>query len=119
MKTKSIKIPYKYDKKKLKDLMSYHLEICLSCKGAILYIADFILREVEVRQIGKAIHGAEKHSFQLVLVQSQVMHRVVDVLGYSLIGRLVLTAYSQPNIAFVPFNEPAVPSDHVGEIGQQ
>ncbi len=91
----------------------------MSCKGSILNIADFILGEVEVSKVGEAVHGAEEDSFQLVLIQSQVMDRVVDVLGDSLVWRLVLTADSQPHIAFVPLNEPAVPVHHVGKVGKE
>lgn len=91
----------------------------MSCKGSILYIADFILGEVEVSQVGEAVHGAEEHSFQLVLIQSQVMDRVVDVLWDSLIRWLVLTADGQPHIAFVSLNEPAVPVDHVGKVEEE
>lgn len=87
----------------------------MSCESSILNIADFILGEVEVSQIGEPVHGGEVHSFQLVLIQSQVMDRVVDVLGDRLIWWLVLTADSQPHIALIPLNEPAVPIDHVGK----
>ena len=91
----------------------------MSCKGSILNIADFILGEVEVSQVGEAVHGAEEHGFQLVLIQSQVMDGVVDVLGDSLVRRLVLTADSQPHVAFVPLYEPAVPVDRVGKVGEE
>lgn len=82
-------------------------------------MADFILGEVEVSQVGEAKHRGEEHSFQLVLIQSQVMDSVVDVLGDCLVRRLVLTADGKPHIAFVPLNEPAVSIDHVGKVGEE
>lgn len=91
----------------------------MSCKCPVLNITDFILGQVEVSQVGEAIHRAEEHRFQLVLIQSQVMHCVVDVLGDRLVRWLVLTADGQPHIAFVPFNEPAVPIHHTGEVGEE
>lgn len=91
----------------------------MSCKGSILNIADFILGEVEVSQVGEAVHRAEQNCFELILIQSQVMDCVVDVLGDSLVWWLVLTADSQPHIAFVTLNEPAVPFDHVGKVGEK
>lgn len=91
----------------------------MSCKGSILNVTDFIFGEVEVGKVGESVHGAEEHSFQLVLIQSQVMDCVVDVLGDSLVRRLVLTADGQPHIAFVPLNEPAVPTHHVGKVGEE
>lgn len=47
------------------------------------------------------------------------MDRVVDVLGDSLVWRLVLTADSQPHITFVSLNKPAVPIDHAGKVGEE
>lgn len=47
------------------------------------------------------------------------MDRVVDVLGNSLVWWLVLTADSQPHIAFVPLNKPAVTFDRVGKVGDE
>lgn len=91
----------------------------MSCKGSILDIADVILGEVEVSQVGEAVHGGEEHSFQLVLIESQVMDCVVDVLRDGLVRRLVLTTDSQPHIAFIPLNEPAVPMDNVGKMGEE
>lgn len=91
----------------------------MSCEGSVLDVADVILGEVEVSQVGEAVHGAEEHRFELVLIQSQVMDCVVDVLGDSLVRRLVLTADSQPHIAFVPLYEPAVPIDCVGKVREK
>lgn len=47
------------------------------------------------------------------------MDCVVDMLGNSLVWGLVLTADSQPHIAFVPLNKPAVTFDHVGKVGDE
>lgn len=47
------------------------------------------------------------------------MDCVVDVLRYRLVWWLVLTADSQPHIAFVPLNKPAVPIDQTGEVGEE
>lgn len=91
----------------------------MSCKCSILNIADFIFGEVEVSQVGEPVHGAEEHSFQLVLIQSQVMDCVVDVLRDSFEWWLVLAADSQPYITFIPLNEPAVPIHYVGEGGEE
>lgn len=97
----------------------FHLQVGLSREGSVLNIADFVLGEVEVSQVGEAIHGAEEHRFQLVLIQPQVMDGVVDVLRDSLVRRLVLAADRQPYVAFVPLNEPAVPVDHLGKEGEE
>lgn len=91
----------------------------MSREGSVLNVADFVLGEVEVSQVGEAIHGAEEHRFQLVLIQPQVMDGVVDVLRDSLVRRLVLAADRQPYVAFVPLNEPAVPVDHLGKEGEE
>lgn len=110
-------MPAHIKKKELQRCHSFpnYLQISLSRKGSVLDIADFILGEVEVRQISEAVHRTEEHSFQLVLIQSQVMDRVVDVLRDGLEWRLVLTADSQPHIAFVPLNEPTVCLHRVGK----
>lgn len=47
------------------------------------------------------------------------MDRVVDVLWNSLVWWLVLTADSQPHIAFVALDKPAVTFDHVGKVGDK
>lgn len=98
---------------------STHLQVGLSREGSVLDEADFVLGEVQVSQVGEAVHGAEEHRFQLVLVQSQVVDRVVDVLGDGLVRRLVLTADGQPHVAFVPLDEPAVPTGRVGKVGEE
>lgn len=91
----------------------------MSCKGSVLDEADFILGEVQVSQVGEAVHGAEEHGLQLVLVQSQVVDCVVDVLGDGLVRWLVLTADGQPHVAFVPLDEPAVSIGRVREVGEE
>lgn len=88
-------------------------------EGSVLDEADFILGEVQVGQVGEAVHGAEEHGLQLVLVQSQVVDRVVDMLGDGLVRRLVLTADGQPHVAFVPLDEPAVSTDRAREVGEE
>lgn len=103
----------------LPDKMLSHLEVGLSCKGSVLDEADFILGEVQVGQVGEAVHGAEEHGLQLVLVQSQVVDSVVDVLRDGLVRRLVLTADGQPHVALVPLDEPAVSTDHEWEVGEE
>lgn len=91
----------------------------MSRKGSIFDEADFILGEVQISQVGEAVHGAEEHRFQLVLVQSQVVDCVVDVLRDGLVRRLVLTADGQPHIAFVPLDEPAVSIGRVRKVGEE
>lgn len=46
-------------------------------------------------------------------------HCAVDVLRDCLVWWLILTADSQPNIAFVSFYQPAVPSHLSGQVEQQ
>lgn len=91
----------------------------MSCKGSILDVVDIVLSEVEVGQVSETVHGAKEHGLQFVLIQSQVMDRVVDVLGDGFIWWLVLAADSQPHISFVPFNEPTVPVHHVRHGGKK
>lgn len=61
-------------------------------KGPVLYVRDIILGEVEVREVGEAVHGCVGDHFELVLIEPQVVDGVIDVLGDGLIWRLVLTA---------------------------
>ena len=41
------------------------------------------------------------------------------MLGDGLIRRLILTADSQPNVAFIPLYQPAVPFHHAGQVEEQ
>lgn len=131
-KTRLIVLILGFKKKKNKDItmavfllgmhdlkMLSHLQVGLSREGAVLDEADFILGEIQVSQVGEAVHGAEEHGFQLVLVQPQVVDCVVDVLGDGFVRRLVLAADGQPHVALVPLNEPAVSTGHAREVGKE
>lgn len=41
------------------------------------------------------------------------------MLGDGLIWRLVLTADSQPNVAFIPLYQPAIPFHHARQVEEQ
>lgn len=45
--------------------------------------------------------------------------RAVDVLGDGLVRGLVLTADSQPDIAFIPLYQPAVPVHQTRQVEEQ
>lgn len=61
-------------------------------EGPVLDVGDLVLGEVEVREVGEAVHGCVGDHFELVLIEPQVVDGVIDVLGDGLIWRLVLAA---------------------------
>ena len=110
--------------KKLNTLHSFnqlsnHLQVGLSPERPVLDIGDLVLGEVEICQVGEAVHGGEEHGLELVLVQPEVVDRVIDVLRDGLVRGLVLTADSQPHVALVPFDQPAVSLNRAGEVEEE
>ena len=85
-----------------------HLQARLAQEGAVLYVGDLVLGEVEVGEVPEAVERGVEHGLEFVLIEQQVVHSAVDVLRDGLIGWLVLAADGQPHVPLVALNEPAV-----------
>lgn len=60
----------------------------------------------------RIVTNSKKIRVEAVIQVESATDRTVDVLGNGFVRRLVLTADRQPNVAFVPLDEPAVSADH-------
>jgi len=50
------------------------LQVGLSSEGPVLDVADLVLGQIEVREVGEAVHGGEEHRLQFVLIQPQIVN---------------------------------------------